>query len=162
MDQPTSVSHVPPASQPAGDSPSPVKKRRHWWVWVLVLLAFGLTFYWVITHQQHSEAATRAGGGGRRMVGGVVPVTTATARSGSVGIYQDAIGTVTPLYTVSINAQVTGLITEVHYREGQMVKKGDPLIDIDCRQYEAQLAHAQGTLERDQCASPGGNGLGTL
>jgi membrane fusion protein, multidrug efflux system len=150
MDQQTSVSHVPSASQPAGDSPSPVKKRRHWWVWVLVLLAFGLTFYWVITHQQHSEAATRAGGGGRRMMGGVVPVTTATARSGSVGLYQDAIGTVTPLYTVAINAQVTGLITEVHYREGQMVKKGDPLIDIDCRQYEAQLAQAQGTLERDQ------------
>ena len=152
MDQQSSVSHVPPASQPAGDSPTPVKKRRHWWVWVLVLLAFGLTFYWVITHQQHSEAATRGGGGGggRRMMGGVVPVTTATAHSGNVGIYQDAIGTVTPLYTVSINAQVTGLITAVHYREGQMVKKGDPLIDIDCRQYEAQLAQAQGTLERDQ------------
>src|SRR5205085_3123878 len=110
----------------------------------------GLTFYWVITHQQHSEAASRGGGGGRRMMGGVVPVTTATAHSGSVGIYQDAIGTVTPLYTVSINAQVTGLITAVHYREGQIVRKGDPLIDIDCRQYEAQLAQAQGTLERDQ------------
>jgi len=152
MDQQSSVSHVPPASQPAGDSPAPVKKRRHWWVWVLVLLGFGLTFYWVITHQQHSEAASRGGGGGggRRMMGGMVPVTTATAHSGSVGIYQDAIGTVTPLYTVSINAQVTGLITAVHYREGQMVRKGDPLIDIDCRQYEAQLAQAQGTLERDQ------------
>ena len=152
MDQQSSVSHVPPASHPAGDSPSAVKKRRHWWVWVLVLLAFGLTFYWVITHQQHSEAATKGGGGGggRRVMGGAVPVTTAAAHSGSVGIYQDAIGTVTPLYTVSINAQVTGLITAVHYREGQMVKKGDPLIDIDCRQYEAQLAQAQGTLERDQ------------
>jgi len=63
MDQQTSVSHVPPASQPAGNSPSPVKKRRHWWVWALVLLAFGLTFYWVIAHQQHSEAATKGGGG---------------------------------------------------------------------------------------------------
>jgi len=150
MDQQSSVSHVPPASQPAGDSPAPVKKRRHWWVWVVVLLGFGLTFYWVITHQQHSQAATGGGGGGRGMRGGVVPVTLATAHGGSIGIYQDAIGTVTPLYTVSINAQVTGVITDVHYREGQMVKKGDPLIDIDCRPYEAQLAQAQGTLERDQ------------
>ena len=150
MDQQSSVSHVPPASQSAVDSPAPVKKRRHIWVWFVVLLGFGLTFYWVVSHQQHSQAATGGGGGGRRGMGGVVPVTTATARSGSIGIYQDAIGTVTPLYTVSINAQVTGLITAVHYREGQMVKKGDPLIDIDCRQYEAQLAQAQGTLERDQ------------
>jgi membrane fusion protein, multidrug efflux system len=149
MDQQSSVSHVPPPTRPEFDSPAPVKKRRHWWVWVLVLLFFGLTFYWVITHQQHSQAAT-SGGGGRRMMGGVVPVTLATAHSGSIGIYQDAIGTVTPVYTASINAQVTGVITGVHYREGQMVKKGDPLIDIDCRPYDAQLMQAQGALERDQ------------
>ena len=49
-----------------------------------------------------------------------------------------------------MTAQVTGVITEVHYREGQYVKKGDPLIDIDSRPYAAQLAQAQGTLERDQ------------
>src|SRR5579859_7793416 len=148
MDQQSSVSHVPPASQPAGDSPAPVRKRRHWWVWVLVLLLFGLTFYWVIVHQQRSAAATT--GGGRRAMGGTVPVTTATAHSGSIGIYQDAIGTVTPFNTDSITSQVTGVVTEVHYREGQMIKKGDPLIDIDARQYEAQLAQAEGTLERDQ------------
>ncbi|HEY3627500.1 MAG TPA: efflux RND transporter periplasmic adaptor subunit [Terracidiphilus sp.] len=150
MDKQSSVSHVPPASQPASDSPAPVKRRRHWWVWVVVLLGFGLTFYWVTTHQQHSQAATGRGGGGRRGMGGVVPVTMATAHSGSVGIYQDAIGTVTPIYTVSMTAQVTGVITAVHYREGQMVKKGDPLIDIDSRQYEAQLEQAEGTLERDR------------
>jgi multidrug efflux system membrane fusion protein len=125
-----------------------VKKRRLWWVWVVVLLGFGLTFYWVLAHQQHSEAASS--GRGRRAMGGTVPVTPATAHSGDIGIYQDAIGTVTPLYTDSITAQVTGVITAVHYREGQTVKQGDPLIDIDCRQYEAQLAQAQGTLERDQ------------
>ncbi len=148
MDQQSSASHVPPASQPAGVSPTPAKKRRHRWVWVVVLLLFGLLFYWVIHHQQKSQAATM--GGGRRGAGGVVPVTVATARSGSVGIYQDAIGTVTPLYTDSLTAQVTGVITAVHYREGQLVHKGDPLIDIDDRQYVAQLAQAQGALERDQ------------
>ncbi len=55
-----------------------------------------------------------------------------------------------PLYTDSITAQVTGVITAVHYREGQYVRKGDPLIDIDARPYAAQLAQAQGLLERDQ------------
>jgi multidrug efflux system membrane fusion protein len=149
MDEQSSVSHVPPASQFAGDSPAPVKKRRHLWVWFLVLLFFGGTFYWVWTHQQKSQAAT-TGGGRRGAMGGIVPVTTAVAHSGSIGIYQEAIGTVTPLNTTNITAQVTGLITAVHYREGQMVKKGDPLIDIDARPYEAQLAQAEGTLERDQ------------
>ena len=79
-----------------------------------------------------------------------MPVTVATATKGSIGVYLDAIGTVTPVYTDSITAQVTGVITAVHYREGQTVHKGDPLIDIDSRPYEAQLAQAQGTLERDQ------------
>jgi multidrug efflux system membrane fusion protein len=149
MDQESSASHVPPASQAAGDSPTPAKKkRRHRWVWVVVLLLFGLLFYWVIQHQQKSQAA--AIGGGRRMAGGTVPVTTATARTGDIGIYQDAIGTVTPIYTDSITAQVTGVITAVHFREGQTVHKGDPLMEIDARPYEAQLAQAQGALERDQ------------
>jgi multidrug efflux system membrane fusion protein len=148
MDQQSSASHVPQASQSAGDSPTPVKKRRHRWVWVVVLLLFGLTFYWVIQHQQKSQAAVT--GGGRRAGGGVVPVTIANARNGSIGIYDDAIGTVTPIYTDSITSQATGVITAVHYREGQLVRKGDPLVDIDSRQYEAQLAQAQGALERDQ------------
>lgn len=84
------------------------------------------------------------------MMTGPVPVTIATAQSGSLGVYLDAIGTVTPLYTDAITAQVTGVITSVHYREGQYVRKGDALIDIDARPYEAQLAQAQGLLERDQ------------
>lgn len=148
MERESSVSHVSPASQSAGDSPAPVKKRRHRWVWVVVLLVFGLTFYWVINHQQKGQAA--ATGGGRRQMGGTIPVTTATARSGSIGIYDDAIGTVTPIHTASMTAQVTGVITEVHFKEGQSVRKGDPLIDIDCRQYQAQLDQAEGTLERDR------------
>jgi multidrug efflux system membrane fusion protein len=114
----------------------------------VVLLAFGLLFYWVIHHEQKSQAATMGGGRGR--FAGVVPVTTATAHSGSIGIYLDAIGTVTPIYTDSITSQVTGVITAVHYREGQIVHKGDPLIDIDPRPFEAQLEQAQGALERDQ------------
>jgi multidrug efflux system membrane fusion protein len=81
---------------------------------------------------------------------GPVPVTVATATKGSIGVYLDAIGTVTPTYTDTITSQVTGVITAVHYREGQTVHKGDPLIDIDSRPYEAQLEQAQGMLDRDQ------------
>ncbi len=125
-------------------------RRRHRWVWVVVLVLFGFLFYWAISQHSKTQAAAAGGGGRRGMMMGPVPVTLATAQSGSIGVYLDAIGTVTPVYTDAITAQVTGVITAVHYREGQYVKKGDPLIDIDARPYEAQLAQAQGILERDQ------------
>src|SRR6202034_2565643 len=147
MDQQPPSLHASPANQPASESSNPEGQRRHRWVWAVVLLLFGLLFYWVISQHNKSQAATT--GGGRRMMTGPVPVTTATAQTGSIGVYLDAIGTVTPVYTDSITAQVTGVITAVHYREGQYVKKGDPLIDIDARPYAAQLAQAQGLLERD-------------
>ena len=80
---------------------------------------------------------------------GSVPVTLPLPRR-EMGVYLDAIGTVTPVYLDNVTAQVTGVITAVHYREGQSVHKGDPLIDIDPRPYQAQLSQAQGMLERDQ------------
>jgi len=145
-----SASIAPPDRQLPPTTDPPARKRRHWWIWAVVLIAFGLLFYWVITEKR--TAAPAAGGGGRRgmMAGVAVPVVPATAKTGSLGIYLEAIGTVTPVYTASITAQVTGVITEVHYREGQIVKKGDPLVDIDSRTYAAQLAESQGALERDQ------------
>jgi multidrug efflux system membrane fusion protein len=78
-----------------------------------------------------------------------VPVVTATAKTGDIGVYLEAIGTVTPEHTASISSEVTGLVTAVHYTEGQLVKKGDPLVDIDARPYRATLLQAQGALERD-------------
>ena len=66
------------------------------------------------------------------------------AQKGDIGVYLDSIGTVTPVYTSSITAQVTGIIIGVHYPEGQRVAKGDSLIDIDSRPYRAQLLQAQG------------------
>lgn len=141
------ASIAPPDHQLPPTTTPPVKKRRHRWIWVVVLLAFGLLFYWVLS--QHKKAPVAAGGG-RHMMTGPVPVVPVTATTGSLGIYLDAIGTVTPVYTDSITAQVTGPIVAVHYREGQRVRKGDPLIDIDPRPFQATLQEAQGTLERDQ------------
>ncbi len=143
------ASNAPPDRQLPSSTTPPPRKRRHRWIWVVVLLAFGLLFYLVITQHQKSQQAAM-GGGRRGMMTGPVPVVPATSKTGSLGIYLDAIGTVTPVYQDSITAQVTGVITEVHYREGQFVRKGDPLIDIDSRPYAAQLAEAQGSLERDQ------------
>jgi multidrug efflux system membrane fusion protein len=113
---------------------------------LLVLLAFILVFIFAMRKHdetQKSEAATRPGGE-------AVTVTLATAKTGNIGLYLDEIGTVTPVYTDSITSQVSGVVTEVHFEEGQLVKKGDPLIDIDSRPYRATLLQAQGALERDE------------
>jgi multidrug efflux system membrane fusion protein len=120
-------------------------------VWIVLLLIFAVGFWLVLRHQDNTTK-NAPGGGGRRggAGGGPVTLTTATATKGNIGVYLDAIGTVTPVYTASITSQVTGPVIAVHFTEGQIVGKGAPLIDIDPRPFEATLLQAQGTLERDQ------------
>src|SRR5271156_3151134 len=89
-------------------------------VWLVILLAFGALFWWVMHHRQ---APAARGGGRRAMMGATVNLNIATAKQGSIGVYLDAIGTVTPVYTATMTSQVTGTIAEVRYREGQMVHK---------------------------------------
>jgi multidrug efflux system membrane fusion protein len=116
-------------------------------VWVVLLLVFALGFFLVLRHHDDTtkSAAPRRGPGG-----GPVTLTTATAQKGNIGVYLESIGTVTPVYTASITSQVTGPVIAVRFKEGQIVRKGDPLIEIDPRPFEATLLQAQGVLERDQ------------
>jgi membrane fusion protein, multidrug efflux system len=79
-----------------------------------------------------------------------VIIRAGTACLGDMGVYIDALGTVTPISTVNIFSQVSGQVLAVHYREGQIVQKGDPLIDIDPRPYQAQLQQAGGLLDHDR------------
>ncbi|HEY4749249.1 MAG TPA: efflux RND transporter periplasmic adaptor subunit [Steroidobacteraceae bacterium] len=79
-----------------------------------------------------------------------IPVETAAVTVGNLGVYLDAIGTVTPVYTATIVSRVAGEVTEVRFKEGQMVKKNDLLAVIDPRPYVAALLQAQGQLQRDQ------------
>jgi multidrug efflux system membrane fusion protein len=121
------------------------KPKRRAWVWLIVLLIFGLVFWWVVTRNNAASTAPTGRGG----FGGPVTATEAKATKGDIGVYLTAIGTVTPVYTDSIVSQVSGQVVAVHYREGQLVHKGDPLVEIDARPYEATLKQAEGTLERD-------------
>ncbi len=89
-----------------------------------------------------------AGSGGRSGPG--LPVSAATAKRGSLGVYLDAIGTVTPVSTVTVTSRVAGELTAVNYVEGQIVKKGDLLAVIDPRPYQAAVVQAEGQLTRDQ------------
>ena len=115
-------------------------------MWLVILLIFAAGFLLVLRHKEDASKAAAP----RRGAGGTVTLTTATAKKGDIGVYLDAIGTVTPVYTASITSQVSGMIISVNYREGQFVNKGDSLIDIDSRPYRATLSQAQGTLEHDE------------
>jgi multidrug efflux system membrane fusion protein len=114
-------------------------------VWILIALAAAAAYFLMQRH----EGTRTPSQASRLMTPGATPVATATAKKGNIGVYLEAIGTVTPVYTASITSQVNGLVIAVHYTEGQIVHKGDPLIDIDPRPFQAQVLQAQGTLERD-------------
>jgi len=114
--------------------------------WIVLLLIFAVAFVLVLRHHDDTTKSAKSPRGG----GGAVTVTTTAAQKGDIGVYLDSIGTVTPVYTASITSQVNGIVTAVHYKEGQLVSKGEALIDIDPRPYQATLVQAQGTLERDE------------
>lgn len=81
-----------------------------------------------------------------------VPIETTIVRKGDIGVAIQALGTVTPVYTVTVTSRVQGQIMAVNYKEGQLVKKGDSLVEIDSRPYEAALLQAQGQLAHDEAA----------
>lgn len=122
--------------------------RGRWILWTsLLFLLILVAIVFLAIHKNDAKAAAvkAAQAAGKASV----TATLATAIKGDIGVYLDAIGTVTPVYTSSITAQADGVLTAVHYTEGQLVRKGDALIDIDPRPYQAQLLQAEGALERD-------------
>ncbi len=102
--------------------------------------------------QQGAGSDASAGGGrrgGGRGGGGPVPVVTARAVAKAVPVTIPAVGTAEPVATVQIRSQVTGQLSQIHFREGQDVRKGDPLFTLDARPFQAALQQAQAVLARD-------------
>ena len=144
----TEKSQPPIVENPIIENPITEKSTRsgsHWWVWVLavVVLLVGITIW----SRRGANTEAKAGGDPASRP---VMVSTATAHRGDIGVFLNALGAVTPVYTVTVTSRVQGEITKVYYREGQMVKKGDPLIEIDPRPYQAALTQVQGQLAHDQ------------
>jgi multidrug efflux system membrane fusion protein len=136
-----------PISDPSRQLPahgSESHRRKVWWIILSIVLLLVVVLA-VVLLWRHHEAAKKA-----KPAPPKITITTATAKKGDIGVYLDEIGTVTPVYTDSITSQVNGLVVAVHYTEGQVVRKDDPLIDIDSRTYRANLLQAQGALERDE------------
>ncbi len=152
------------------------RQRRHKWYWLAALILLVITFFLVhrfTANSDNTKAGSSASGGGNGGSGaggnsspskggsgsssgggrggqGPAAITVGQSRTGTIPIYNDALGTVTPVYTVTVYPRVTGRVMSVFNKEGPLVQKGQRLLEIDPRPYEANLLQAQGTLKRDQ------------
>jgi multidrug efflux system membrane fusion protein len=124
-----------PAARPA------TPHKTHPWVWILVAVGVAILVLAVIPHSGEKKAPPPNPG---------IQVSAVKATEGSIDVILDALGIVTPTYTAILTSRVTGELTEVHYNEGQIVKKGDLLAVIDPRPYEAVVMQMKGQLEKDQ------------
>src|SRR5580658_8086131 len=137
--------------------PSPPRRRRGW-LWLVVLAILAAVGYWQWPKLKTSLPAgdtagqgTAKGGRGRRGAGGgSSQVVAARATKGNIKVFVTGLGAVTPIYTVTVNSRVTGELMKVQFKEGQIVQKGDLLVEIDPRPYEVQLEQAEGQLIHDQ------------
>src|SRR5271163_1747904 len=115
---------------------------------IIAALAAAAVFAW--QKFEHGEPSTQEGENSGRHGQPPQTVRVAPVTLGDMPLTIDALGTVTPFETVTIRTQIAGNLQEVGFTEGQIVKKGDFLAQIDPRPYEAALAQAQGQLAKDQ------------
>lgn len=126
-----------------------------WALLAVLVLALGAGyFFWKkpAPSGAGAPAATPAGGGRSARFGGVngvLPVGVAVAKTSDIDVYLDGLGAVTPVATAVVHARVSGTLIAIHFTEGQMVKAGQLLAELDPRPYQVALMQAQGQLDRD-------------
>ncbi|MFK0088035.1 MdtA/MuxA family multidrug efflux RND transporter periplasmic adaptor subunit [Pseudomonas sp. NPDC090755] len=133
------------------------RSPRRWLVGLLILLLVAGLCWWLWPAPAAHKAAGGLGGpggkGGRPGFGafaGPVPVRVAPATVGDFPVYLKALGTVTATNTVNVRSRVAGELVKVNFQEGQKVKAGDLLAEIDPRSYQIALQQAEGTLAQNQ------------
>jgi len=139
--------HAPPPQPP--ETRAKPRRRSLLWLWLLVVAALayaGYRYYETSQQKQQAAAAQQAAKKGPRPV----PVVAVAARGGDLPIFLRGLGTVTAFNTVSVKSRVDGQLIAVHFQEGQVVKQGQLIAEIDPRPFQVQLEQAQGQLARDQ------------
>jgi multidrug efflux system membrane fusion protein len=140
-----------PAMAVRGDNSA----KSHWWIWLVIFGVVALGWWYFRSRGTQANGGTAGAAAGSPGRGGapgnlVVPVVVANAHKGDLPVYFNGLGTVTAFNTVTIKSRVDGQIVKVNFTEGQYVKEGDSLIEIDPRPYQVQLEQAQGQLAKDQ------------
>jgi multidrug efflux system membrane fusion protein len=133
--------------------PPPQRARRRLWPWLLGVGVIGLIAWLILTQAGHkpSESDKTARGGAKGAVPArPVPVVAATARTGDFGVYITGLGTVTALNTVTVRSRVDGQLMRVAFREGELVRQGQLLAEVDPRPFQVQLTQAEGQMAKDQ------------
>ena len=154
-DSPHVITAVEETPEIPSDLQSPNgRPRRRRWIWVLILVvAAALAYrYWPRGGAPASTGAAPSAGAGRRGAGGVPPVVAVKATTGNIGVYIVDPGAVAPVYTVTVQSQISGYLMKVLYKEGDMVQQGQALAEIDPRPYQVQLEAAQAALARDEAS----------
>jgi membrane fusion protein, multidrug efflux system len=121
------------------------RRGRRLLLWLLLIAAIVAGAVWYLPRLTHKPSP-----GGRAVSGGPVPVGTSTVQKGDMPVTLSGLGTVTPLATVTVKTQINGYLMSVAFQEGQRVKKGDFLAQIDPRPYQVALEQAEGQLAKDQ------------
>jgi multidrug efflux system membrane fusion protein len=137
-----------PETQVSTSGPWAFLRRHRFLIVVLIVLVGGGA--WFLHHEKVQNAASSRATFNFR--NNAVAVSVATVKSGDIVVRIPGLGTVTPLTTVTVKAQVSGIMQKVNFKEGQMVRKGDLLAVIDPRPFEATLAQAKATLARDEAS----------
>jgi multidrug efflux system membrane fusion protein len=114
-------------------------------LWILLAVVLLGLLLWAVWPSQSAQTNANAMG-----MNGPVPVGVAMATTRDVNVTLDALGAVTPLATVTVKPQVSGTLKSINFKEGQSVRPGDVLVEIDPRPYQAALDQAKGQLARDQ------------
>jgi membrane fusion protein, multidrug efflux system len=147
MNKPIKSLKEAPATGPS-QSTQPRSRRRLSLTFVFALLILAGVVWWA----RQGSAPQQAGGGRNAAPMSIVPETVG---KGDIGINLNALGTVASLATVTVRTQISGYLLKVDFKEGQDVKKGDLLAEIDSRPYEATLAQVKGQLARDEALLKG-------
>ena len=143
---------LPPQVDAPHESRLKATWRAHWRIWLVVLIVVAIiagVVAWTVLRAPTNAPAAK-GRGGFDPNARPLPVVAAPARKGSIDVHIDALGTVTPRNMVVVHSRVDGQLLGVGFREGQEVKKGDMLAQIDPRPFEVQLTQALGQMARDQ------------